>query len=59
MLSKKEKINLVKWYFGSSITKLDARRYVEETDKEDPNGEVYEHMLDFMKAQGRLAFLED
>lgn len=57
MLSKKEKINLVKWYYGSTMK--DARKWVEDYDRDNPNGRAYEYMLDFMKAQGRLAFLED
>lgn len=56
-MTKEEKIKLVAWYYGSAMK--DAKKYVEEYDKEYPDGKAYEYMLDFMKAQGRLAFLED
>lgn len=52
-LTKKEKIALVRWYYGSTIK--DAKKYVEEQDNEN----VYDSMLLFMETQGRLAFLED
>lgn len=57
MLSKKEKVRLVQWYFGSTIK--DAEKWVKEYDEENPNGQAYKYMLDFMTAQGRLAFLDD
>lgn len=56
-MTKEEKIKLVRWYYGSAMK--DAKKYVEEYDKENPNGKAYEYMLDFMKAQARLTFLED
>lgn len=56
-MTKNEKIKLVAWYYGSTMK--DAKKYVEEYEKENPNGKAYKYMLDFMKAQGRHAFLED
>lgn len=56
-MTKQEKINLVRWYYGSTCK--DAKKYVEDYDKENPDGKAYDYMLDFMKAQARLSFLED
>ena len=50
-MKKKKKIELVRWYFGLTIK--EAKKYVEEYDKDNPNGKVYELILDYLKRQAK------
>ena len=52
-LTKKQKIQLVRRYFGSSLKS--AYKYVND----QKNEKVYDYMIDFFKAQAIQAFYED
>lgn len=55
-MSKKQKIEIVKIYFGSVFKNVkEAEKYVRE-QKDD---RAYEYMLDFIKGQAIEAFKED
>ena len=56
-MTKKEKIALVKRYFGSVMK--DAKKYVEDYDKQNPKGEIYEYIKDFFYHQDYKSFYED
>ena len=51
---KKQKLILVKWYYGSAINENIAKELANNLDETELT-----FMYNFMKAQGRLALLED
>ena len=53
-MTKKQKLILVKWYYGSAINEGIAKELANNLDETELT-----FMYNFMKAQGRLALLED
>lgn len=53
-MTKKEKIKLVKWYYGSVINEKIAIELATNLDEMELT-----IMYNFMKAQGKLALLKD